>query len=296
MSNADRPVTELEQNEYTDLGVSSYDQVAGMLIALLFIVGFFTSLLFIIWLTHRLVFTKTVPPIVYIEEPMGRADNPEGYAEDMAEPGMEELPELEKPELQSTLEAVTDLVSTQMGAFDAISTSATQSGKGSGLGDKRKAGPGGHGDSDIIPRWERWQIKYKTNGLDIYAKQLDFFEIELGAAGGGYKQIDYAKNFTRGIAKRKGTSKQEKRLYMTWRDGTLQQLDRALLGKGGIPTKNRVVMQFYTKERENELATLELANAGGRTAKEFQKTIFGVREIGSGYEFWVMEQYYRRAR
>ena len=141
MSNAEKPVTELEQNEHTDLGVTSYDQVAGMLISLLFIVGFFTSLLFIIWLTHRLVFSKTVPPIVYLEEPMGRADNPEGYAEDMAEPGMEELPELEKPELQSTLEAVTDLVSTQMGAFDAISTSATRTGKGSGLGDKRKAGP-----------------------------------------------------------------------------------------------------------------------------------------------------------
>ena len=65
---------------------------------------------------------------------------------------------------------------------------------------------------------------------------------------------------------------------MTWRDGTLQKLDRSLLGKGGIPTKNRVVMQFYSKATENSLAVLEMANGGGRTAKEFQKTILALRK------------------
>jgi hypothetical protein len=55
-------------------------------------------------------------------------------------------------------------------------------------------------------------------------------------------------------------------------------------------------MQFYPEEVEDRLAWIEMENADGRSVKEFQKTVFGVRAArGGNYEFFVQEQRFRPA-
>jgi hypothetical protein len=66
-----------------------------------------------------------------------------------------------------------------------------------------------------------------------------------------------------------------------------------LLGKAGIGTQRRMVLQFYPKETEMKLLRLEAENAKGRDAREFLKTIFGVRPAAGGYEFFVIDQFFR---
>ncbi len=278
-----------------DLKVSAYDNVASLLISLILMVGFFVGMLFLIWLTTVLVFTNKSVPVTLVEEPLGRGDHAKGYARDLAEPGLEELEELETPQLEATLEAVTDAVTSVSASLDSLHTDATISGKGSGLGDSRQSGPGGDGE-DIIPRWERWQIRYASDNINKYAQQLDFFGIELGAAGGGREELDYASNFAGAIKTRTGSGEAEKRLYMTWTKGELQAMDRALLQRAGIPVDRRVTLQFYPPETENQLAVIEKEryDAEGKTVKDVRKTIFGVRAAGAGYEFFVMDLYYRR--
>ncbi|MCO6455650.1 MAG: hypothetical protein J5I93_10185 [Pirellulaceae bacterium] len=277
-----------------DLKVTSYDKVASLLISLIVMVGAFVGMLFAVWLTTVLVFAKASPPVELIEEPAGRGDHAKGYARDLEEPGLEELEELETPQLEATLEAVTDAVTSMAASLDSLHTDATVSGKGSGLGDSRKSGPGGEGE-DIIPRWERWQIRYASDSISKYAEQLDFFGIELGAAGGGVNQVDYARNFSRSPVKRSGSSEAEKRLYMTWTSGELVEMDRQLLTRAGVPVQRRVTMQFIPKDTENRLALLELQHAEpqGKTVKNIRKTIFGVQGSSGRYEFFVMSQYYR---
>jgi hypothetical protein len=278
-----------------NLKVSRYDRAAGLMVAMILMVGAFVLMLFMVWLTMVLVFAKASPPVTLVEEPAGRGDHAKGYARDLEEPGLEELEELETPQLEATLEAVTDAVTSVSASLDALSTDATVSGKGSGLGDSRESGPGGNGE-DIIPRWERWQIRYASDNIAKYGQQLDFFGIELGAAGGGKDQVDYARNFSKGApVKRSGSGEAEKRLYMTWTSGVLMQMDRQLLTRAGIPVQRRVTMQFYPKDTENALALLELAHAEpqGKTVKNIRKTIFGVRGTGGKFEFYVMDQYYR---
>jgi hypothetical protein len=110
--------------------------------------------------------------------------------------------------------------------------------------------------------------------------------------------MDYAYDLSKSPKKRQGTSKAEKRLYMTWKGGTLQQFDRTLLGRVGIGTNNRIMFQFYPEEVEDRLAWIEKVNAdklGHLSVKEYLKTIFGVKAKGRQYEFFVAEQRFRPA-
>jgi hypothetical protein len=262
-----------------------------MLIALLIVIGFFVTLMFLLWLTTVFFWRTKDIAVEWLEEPAGRGEHAKGYERDLEEPGEEELEELIEPQLATSLEAVTDVLSTQKAALDSLTTDAEQSGKGKGKGDSRQAGPGGEG-MNIIPRWERWQIKYQTTSRAIYAKQLDFFQIELAAAG-GKPVVDYASSFTRGVRKRQAPGDKDDRLYFSWKTGKLKQFDRALLDSNGISTRNRVVLQFYPKIVENQLALLERDNAKGRHITEYKRTVFGVRNKGSGYEYYVISQDFR---
>jgi hypothetical protein len=38
---------------------------------------------------------------------------------------------------------------------------------------------------DIVPPWQRWEVRFVTSGLQLYARQLDSLKVELGAVGGG---------------------------------------------------------------------------------------------------------------
>jgi len=281
-----------------DMRVSRYDQVAGMLISLLILIGCAVGIMFIIWLTMTLVFRQKAVPIKLIENVAGRGDNPPGFERDMLAPGMEEMPELAEPQLEAALEAVTNAVSSIAASTDVLQTdSAVTSGGEGGRGDSRPPGPEGEGEN-IIPRWERWEVRWVSTGISAYARQLDYFKIELGAAGGS-PLMDYAKDLSKSTpTKYQGPSKAEKRLYMTWKGGTLQQFDRTLLARAGISTNRRIMFQFYPEIVEDQLAVIEKANAdrlGHNSVKEYLKTIFGVRAKGREYEFVVAEQRFRPA-
>jgi hypothetical protein len=164
----------------------------------------------------------------------------------------------------------------------------------------------GEGD-DIIPRHLRWQVQYDTSDGLAYAKQLDFFGIELGAVGGGRPLIDYASSLQKGRPdSRSGQGDAEQRLYLTWTGGTLAKFDRDFLTRAGVPTARRIIVQFYPEPVENRLAIIEMEAAAKKPVeqltpaernqwqKAFAKTIFGVKRTGSGYEYYVIDQKFRR--
>jgi arsenate reductase-like glutaredoxin family protein len=147
----------------------------------------------------------------------------------------------------------------------------------------------------IIPRWERWEIRFESTDINTYAKQLDYFKIELAAAGGGRKTVDYVSQLSSAKNTHSGTARQEKRLYMSWQDGNQKKLNESLLRQAGVDTENRLVLQFYPVGVEDHLAWIEKENAEllGRTLQEYLKTVFAIRPKGSGWEFFVQEQRFR---
>jgi len=145
----------------------------------------------------------------------------------------------------------------------------------------------------IIPRGERWLIRWTSANLQAYIRQLDFFKIELGTAG-GKKNMDYVFNLTKeNPDTREADGSAEKRMFMTWKGGEHMKFDKTILARAGIPTDNRLLFQFYPQAMEERLAFLELQNAtrlGHTDVREIRQTIFGVRARDEGYELFVAEQ------
>lgn len=270
MGSADRKVYRLE--------VSRYDRVASMLISLLVLVGLAVLIMFVVWLTNRIFMHHTPPPIVAAD--IGDPEDPWGGNDDIEPPAPQETDILEE-EVEETLEAVTDAIATR-----ATMMSKRVSGDGTGRG-----GSGtGRGRKGVGRNWE---VQFaKGNTLSVYAKQLDFFKIDLGVRRPGNK-IEYASNLSsRRPRKWTGPTDEEKRYYLTWRRGNLQQADRDLLNKAGIDPGRSLIFKFLSREVEAMLFGLEQAKAGSR-AKKIRMTRFGLLPDGNGYKFYVMRQTYR---
>lgn len=280
------------------LKIERVDRVASLLMASLIVIGAVVLLLLVYWLTQTFSW-PTGSILVEQEQVAGRGDNAAGFERDIEPPGSEEVEELATPTLEDTLEAVTDIATSVTASLESISTEALDSVAGSGRGDNRPPGPLGEGD-DIIPRHERWELKFKATGIKAYAEQLDFFQIELAAVGGGINTVDYASNLATTPQKRSGLADEEnqrRRLYFMWRtDGPLRQFDLQLLGQASVPTQGRQLLKFIPKPLEDRLAAqeLEFARSQGHTSvREIAKTIFESQSAGGGFEFRVIEQLYR---
>ena len=169
------------------MAVSAYDRSSATLMSLLIIVGVAVLMLFIVWVTGRVFIKQKAVAPQLVEPPQG--GNAMGSSRELEQPGELELEDLAEPQLEETLDALTDVVSNQLATLDTLGGDAAASTEGGGAGDSRLPGPG-TGDSDAIPRWQRWEILFAASNLDVYARQLDFFRIELAAVGGGQRTID----------------------------------------------------------------------------------------------------------
>ena len=280
-----------------ELVVSDFDKVSSMLLAFAMFLGILVGLLFLLWVTSgKPRITLSYPEI--IENPAGRGPNAEGFERDFEPPGAEEVEELLEPTVQDTLMAVTDAVSSVPASFTSVNSNATANTQGKGKGDNRQPGPLGEGD-DIVPRFERWKLKFLARNINAYATQLDYYEIELGAIG-KVQGVDYASNLAGAPRKRRGQSADEERLYFMWTSpGPLMKYDEQLLGKAAIQTSGRQMLKFIPKPLENMLANIELEYAkerGHDKVQEIAKTIFESRPVDGGYMFEVIDQTYRKPR
>jgi hypothetical protein len=276
------------------MGVSTYEKFASLLISLLALLGAAVLAMFLVLLTMRAIASTKTLPVMVLEEAYGRGDHEAGSARDEKNSEVEELDEFFPPEMTEQIESVSTAISADTTMLENLDDQLLTVGTGSGKGDSRPPGPLGEGSGDVVPRWERWQVRFASADLDSYAKQLDHFKIELAAIGGGKDTVDYASGLSQlQPMRRSGPSAAEKRLYMTWRTGELIEADKALLAKAGIDTVGRVILQLYTPETEALLAALEQKQAGNRNVKEIKRTVFGIRGKANQYEFYVITQEYR---
>lgn len=320
-----------EAAQKIDIKVSAYDRVSSLLVSLLILVGTIVVVLFLIWFSARVLIVPTAEPVPLemvelLEYGGGRGDHDAGFGRD-AQLGTGDIDEPSEAQTPSASDATGPAMAEAVAALDAIATDVADTmaasdapdsvfaapstgqpatvsgdtygvgtGRGVGIGDSRRPGALGEGRDDIVPPWERWEIRFTTTGLQLYAKQLDYFKVELGAVGGGNPQVDYAYNLTKSTPDRKaGKPEAETRLYMTWRDerNPIAVFDRQLLEKAGINTKRRLVLQFFTKAIEHDLLVLEAQRAKGHDPRSVLKTIFAVREVGPKFEFYLVDQLYR---
>jgi hypothetical protein len=286
------PLALKRQQQREKLQTSRFDAVSALLMSLAWFIGTFVLLLFLAWLTTKLIpETQRIGAGPKIEP--GRQDNAEGIARDFDPPSADEIVELSDPATLETLVAMTDAASSVV--------AVQNTGSHPSRGDSRPAGPGDD-DVDVVSPHERWELRFSAKNQAQYAQQLDYFHIELGVLGGGMQGVDYAKGLAAKPTIRKGESEGEKRLYFMWIDraSPLYQFDRQLLQKAGINVgQGRELLKFIEPELEAWLAEVELnyAKQNGRAGiSEIQKTVFQSRPAGNGYTWIVVDQRYRKPK
>jgi hypothetical protein len=297
MATAPAPSSLPRDSRSTGMSVSRYDQVSGMLVAVLIILGFITLMMFLIWLSTRVFWVEPPVPVTLLDVGGGGSGQVAGGEREFEEPNPEEINEVVEQPIEQTIESITAVVTTQAQQLDAVEGSTSLgSGQGEGTGDGRGKGPGGPGTEDGIPAYERWEVRMSAASLDEYARQLEYFGVELAVAGGGNPNVEYITKLTAPKPSvRRGDPKAEKRLRFLHKSGELRQADRQLAARAGVATDGRVVFQFYSDQMYKQLLQLEYDRKGKRTISQVRKTVFGVRGSAGRYEFYVIEQHYMGA-
>jgi len=271
---------------------SRYDRVNAILVATLFMFGFLFAVLFLIWVTSVVDLSgpSDIPIIVTGEAP--GEDKPKGEADDAEDPGVEEFPEVETPQLANALEAVANSVSSVQGALEKRSGSAKQMGKGSGFGSREGGGGGGDG----IPEYKRWIINYSAADTSTYAQQLSFFSIDIGVASEtkqSIKRLVDPAGAKRVVSSDRKT--EAKNIYFVHKKQRFLAWDRALAERAGIDTNAALTVLFYNDQTRQIIRTVEATRLSelGKTLADVKNTVFKVVPSGNGYKFEVTEIIYR---
>ena len=272
------------------LAVSAYERVAGWLLAWLVVLGASTLVLFLIWVTSRRYRLVPAVPVTVLEDVGGGGQGLVEGDPSFEEPAPQELPA--QPPLPDLAPTLSTLIASRVQDLEALEGSSSRGrGQGQGTGEGRGAGPGGFGSGAGVPAAERWLLRLSAEDLSDYARQLDFFGIELGVAGGGERQVTYISRLSSAQPRvRRGDPRDEHRLRFLHRQGELQQADRQLAAKAGVPVEGRVVFQFFSDALYQQLLALEAAHKGSRPLADVRRTEFGVRKTSGGYEFFVLRQ------
>lgn len=289
MSQASRPRPDFR----IETKVSSYDAVNAFLISSIVVVGTLVSILFMIWLT-TIWNQNTEKKTIIILDPSFGNEKPEGFADDVHEPGVEEFPEVETPQLADALEALTDAVSSVRANKEARDGDSALMGKGGGFG-SREGGPG-NGNFKGVPEHKRWKIEYNTPDINIYADQLSFFGIDIGVISN--LSNDVVRLRDPGGAGQVITTTREsenKSLFFIHEKVQLRRWDERLTRDRSIDLSEKFTVQFYAESTRVILRQVEaqhLANED-RVLADVRKTRFKIVESGSGFNFVVSSVEYK---
>ncbi|QDU50850.1 hypothetical protein [Gimesia panareensis] len=282
--------------------VTQYDQVSSSLIAVVLALIISVLWLSVVWFTNRLPQTENDVALEMVDLAGGAEDGSpdeellvESPEDPVDDPSQIDTP-TEENQVEEMLDSVVELSdkATQQ-VQQQMQTDLTNSGKvGSAAGTGKRAlgfGPGKKG----LPREQRWFIKFSDRGSLIdYARQLDYFKIELGALMRNGKMIYLSKvSSDKPVSRTASSGENEKRLYMTWQGGQRRTSDLSLFKKAGYDVTGAILFHFYPKETENRLLLME-QKYRNKKFDEIRRTYFTVRGSRGGYDFEVTRQTYFR--
>jgi hypothetical protein len=155
-----------------------------------------------------------------------------------------------------------------------------------------RGGSAGDVTDSSVPHHQRWEVSFPV-GLTIesYAKQLDFFRIELGVIGGSPNVTFLGNLATAKPRARTGPAATDPRIYLVWNRGPLREMDEILVKRAGLDPANKVLAHFLPPETEAEMLRLETAAAQSNKLSRIRKTVFGIQLVaGDTFRLTVLEQ------
>jgi hypothetical protein len=289
-------------------GETAYDRVASLLIATVLGALLLVASLTLVYATTQAYASREAAPLELVEIRGSGGGVPEGAvggsetinipgapAGEQASNNTADASEFEPAAVQAMPTAMLDAASQVGSALEDVGPSLPSGGPVAGGKRASRIGTGtpgfGFGGGDgSLGREDRWSILFHPGQTpDEYARQLDFFGIELATVNGPDSLIS-ASRFTQPTPKVQiGSARGETRLYFAWQGAGRKTSDVELLRRAGIEVGNRPILQFVPRELESTLARLEEAYKG-RKAPEIRVTRFQVVPRGGGYDFQVVDQ------
>ena len=262
------------------LKVSNYDRAAGLVVALLILLGAAVFLLFVVWWTSRISLGQAAVPVQMVD--LGTGEGPLGGGMELEGPTDLEIG-LDEPTLTDTLDSIALAVDARASSFEELQVGEGGGSRGTGHG----SGPGG-GDGTGSGYSLQRELLFDSKTLNVYARQLDFFGIELGVVMPN-DRVTYVYNLAKPQPDTRSGPPDREKYYFTWLRGELQQADRTLVGRAGVNGRGRIILKYLPREWELDLIAKEQAY-GGREPGEIRKTVFAVRRVSDGYAFEVIDQ------
>ncbi len=298
------------------LGVTLYERVTSMLLALMITMGGVSAALGVMWASNNLTITREPPARVHLMSDDDLNDlykgggDPSGAPDgDLSVPGLpsddpavaddSDRPSTETPPLERTF---TNVIDASIGAsemaeelFANVDFGLQRGRVGTNHQRIRGTGKGNDGGTRAA---ERWEIVFES-GLteDEYARQLDFLQIELGVVMDD-NLIRISQIASRKPAVRVTDSRPARgEVVLIWRDERRRQVDLGFIRKSGevTPAENAVVLHFLPSQTASKLLGLEreyAADHGRLDMKLVSKTRFVLRQTGAGYEIVIVKQNY----
>jgi hypothetical protein len=292
--------------------VTGYDRVWSTLVALLAVLVVAVWFLFLVWDSFRPHIAKMQQAVEIIADESGGVENGspteslklEGTGPERADATPGEASDDSRPEVVDVLQNVSleaasaDAAAVTAGGSDTLQldTAPVASPKGgfaTGTGTKPALG-GGPGSKGGWPRDQRWYVYFSDEGsLAQYAKQLDYFGIEIGALMPD-RTITYLSDLSaqKPTIRNAASGEGEKRLFFTWQGGKRRQADVQLFTNAGVAIgPDSIIFHFYPPATENMLALKE-RDYGNRPIRQIRRTFFSVVSSAGGYDFEVTRQVY----
>ncbi|WP_425399119.1 hypothetical protein [Aeoliella sp.] len=286
------PTLSSETGHRYRLQVNAYDRVSSLLVALLVLMAATVSALVVVFLFRqfspevgREQTTTFGPPVT--------AELPNGYAEDIEPAGAEDAPEDLPPQLQETLQQLTQAVYSKTAVLAAdIPSGDTTAGRGPKVGNKHPTG------SDHIGPMPIQELRYDPKSDLDYAQMIDFFGGELAVLDRRANKLYYAEDLSnQSPTIREGTPEEENKAnrYRLLSSGELRKLEQRLATKLGIMHRDAIILVFFPEETANQFFREEAAamrKNGYEKLEDVERTVFRVTRKGDKFEIAVEEQTY----
>ncbi len=284
---------------YPSMQTERVDQVSSLLLSLILLVGLSVIVLGVLFSIGEAIQEKSkIPPPTTIG--VGQRVEGKSLEQGLDVPIREEVEQLNEPTADQAISLVTEVVSKIAGSFESIESETNAS--SSGVGEYRKRYPGVEGKgSGGTPRNERWTLKFTARDKRNYARQLESFQIKIGAIGGGIVTVDTLSNVASAPIVKSGASQDFRGIlyFMSTNANVLEQYEKQMLQAAGVPIVGRQILKFIPDETEELLALAEANFYMENRSKDLKiaeivKTVFECRlkKDGVGYEFVVVDQRY----
>ncbi len=273
---------------------SNYDRLNAALIACNVVAGFLLLVMLAIWCSPKVGYSRPIiigpPDTIKLGE-----EQPALEELNVLQPGVQEFPETEVPQLAAMLDAVTEAVS-KVKAFENFNGSDRTIGRGVGKSGFLDELP--PGVFDVVPPHKRWKISYECPDRDVYAQQLSFFQIDLGVVHETKQDVQRIEDPSGDrtlIQTNRETINDSKQIFFVHQKQRMKQWDRQLCQQAGADLNHAFTVQFYPEATCELIRNVELAALAGtgRELKEVQHTKLKVVPDGGGFKFTVTGFVYR---